>query len=381
MLTPYSEVRPCCRFDTNIYDESFVWDGESKLTDFYQSDLFAGLRKDIEEGKPIKGCHRCYQEEELNIPSMRTKPFPVEIDDLGEKEFSYRFVELGVGKKCNLKCRSCNASFSSKWISDAEALKMPYSGDNSEIDLNSIPIQFFKETKSIKVTGGEPFLHNSFSELLKRLNESGYSKEIELEIFTNTTVFPSGEVVESLLSFKHLQISSSIDGVEKVNTYLRHPIRWEKYLETIRKWRRLEIHNPNVDIFLVNTVSIYNIMHTFKFIDWAYDFYYPHQPDIIFQIVHDPSYMNVSRFPEDVKFGILDHFFDESHKVYSKWRLSPILEKRLKQLKKLIHSKTENSEVLEEFWQKTEALDRLRKESFKDVFPELDSLLRRKPDE
>ncbi len=379
MLTPYSEVRPCCRFDTNIYDESFVWDGESKLSDFYQSDLFAGLRKDMEEGKPIKGCHRCYQEEELNIPSMRTKPFPIDISDLEDKDFSFRFVELGVGKKCNLKCRSCNASFSTKWIGDAEELEMPYSGDISEIDLANIPTSFFEKTKSIKVTGGEPFLHNSFSELLKRLNESGYSKEIELEIFTNTTVFPKDDVINDLLSFKHLQMSSSIDGIDKINTYLRHPIRWENYQNTLKQWRRLEINNDHLDIYLVNTVSIYNIIYTYQLIDWAYDFYYPHKPDIIFQIVHDPSYMNVSQFPMDIKFNILDRFFDESSRINSKWKLSSILEKRLSQLKKLIRSKSEKPGILDEFWQATDALDRLRKESFKEVFPELDSLLRRKP--
>jgi cytochrome c peroxidase len=75
MLAPYGEVRPCCRFDTNIYDGQFLWDGKDSILEFTASGPLSQIREQANKGEKVAGCWRCYEEENAGIPSMRQNPF------------------------------------------------------------------------------------------------------------------------------------------------------------------------------------------------------------------------------------------------------------------------------------------------------------------
>jgi organic radical activating enzyme len=374
MISPYSEVRPCCRFDANLYSESFIWDGKGSLSDFYSSGIFKELRENVANDKEIKGCHRCYREEKLGIPSMRQKAFPSEIKQSRHDQLHLSFIELAAGRVCNLKCRSCNASFSTKWESDAKAINQVYAKTSHNIDLNNISNDFFKHTRSLKITGGEPFLNPGFKNLILRLVASHFAKQISLEIFTNTTIKPESELLLAFKKFESVTISMSIDAVDHQNKYIRNPSSWEKTVETSRFWVEQKKSNVITKVGIVTTVTNLNILSLFDLIEWSRSISNGEVIDIIFQIAHDPKYLSVALLPKKIRDELMVLYTLQWAEIEKKISLSSSLKTRLKKVQKLLENNIQTEETLNEFLIEMKKLDHIRTESFSDTFPVLSKI-------
>lgn len=374
MLTPTSEIRPCCRFDISRYNpKEFIWDHMTSLEDFYKKEIFQKIRKQAQAGEKIEGCHRCYREEEMGIASMRQKDFPLVLEEGLENTVGLSVIELGVGRTCNLKCRSCDPYFSTKWDSDAEVVFKPVPHGEKILDLNVLSANNFSQTKVLKITGGEPFYHSSFESFLRRLFEAGYAQQIEIEIFSNATRMPSREIQKILSSFRKCTISLSIDAHASRNTYIRHPSRWEDIERTVSDWSELlKLGQIDVLNFAV-TVSIFNVLSLFELFKWCSEA--SPKAVVLLQTVQDPKHLNVSCWPRRIRQKILDIFLKQKEAYVSSHKLAPSLLKRIQKIEKMLNASDESKDIQEIFWRETKALDQRRHEEFSHVFPELHHLL------
>lgn len=376
MLSPTSEVRPCCRFDVSRYDiKDFTWDNQTPLAEFYQKPQFQVLREQSQSGQKVAGCHRCYREEELGIKSMRLKDFPAEIMKNSKTALELSVIELGVGRVCNLKCRTCDPYFSTKWDADANEVSKPIPEKSLDVKLDAVDVQSFQKTKSLKITGGEPFYHPSFERLVARLVEAGRAEHIDIEIFTNGTRAPSLQLLETLKKFKSLTISISIDGFATQNTYIRHPSRWIDVESTTQFWLDQMRTTNSLQINIAVTVSILNILSLFDLFRWAYKIFDKNEPRILIQNVSDPKHLNISCWPPSVRQKIHDVFYQKKLEFLATTSVNATFLKRLENIEKKLVSDHQGHRIAEQFWQETLALDKKRQESFSEVFPELFLLL------
>lgn len=375
MISPSSQVKPCCRFDSSKYSKDFIWNGKSDIQIFYEQSPFDEIRRKMNSGEPIEGCHRCYKDEKLGIASMRQKVYPTKLPKEIPEKPVVTFLELAVGRVCNLKCRSCNAFFSTKWDNDAKKLGEQVLQDIENINLDLITNEFLKQVNCMKISGGEPFLHPQFNRFLNRLKESGLSRQINMEIFTNGSLKPQEKTIQALKTFNSMTVMISVDAIDKKNYYLRHPSNWTYFTEVVNFWCNNSNQRKIINVNFAITVSIYNIISIFELLEWIFNITNSPETNIIFQIVHDPEYMSVPLFPEKIRRNLHTVFLKKWAHLESHFNIPPILKRRLRKVEKLfVGLKTEET-CFNQFWKQTHTLDNLRKESFKDSFPELHQIL------
>jgi radical SAM protein with 4Fe4S-binding SPASM domain len=117
-------VHPCCIGDYryplgNLQKESLeeVWNNEN----------YKRLRRNMIEGKECKECTACYAAEQYGS-SFRThsntqfeKYLPMKDitnTDGSLDEITLRYLDVRWSNICNLKCRSCSATYSSSWAKE-----------------------------------------------------------------------------------------------------------------------------------------------------------------------------------------------------------------------------------------------------------------------
>lgn len=228
--------KPCCRYISSekfsVNDYTFE---EYRNTEFYKT-LVSNMKKGWD-----KGCGECKLEEEvLGKESMRhrfNRSFNSE---------NIEFVELSVSNQCNISCRMCNEKFSSKWaeIKQVEVPKQNFSKLIEKIN--------WKHVKIVKYLGGEPFITKEFKMLLDFLPD-----DVTLHVNTNCTLFPN-KYIERLKKFKHVMIALSIDGVGKVDEYIRQGTDWNKKVEVIDQWLEFS-KETNSKVFIHTVVQAHNI--------------------------------------------------------------------------------------------------------------------------
>ncbi|MBY0383951.1 twitch domain-containing radical SAM protein [bacterium] len=373
MLSPTSEVRPCCRFDVSKYEiKDFTWDNQTPLAQFYKRPQFERLREKSRAGERVEGCHRCYREEELGIKSMRLKSFPGLTSKNSSNHIDLSVIELGVGRVCNLKCRTCDPYFSTKWEADAKAALKPLPDASLDVNLDAIDVASFQKTTSLKITGGEPFYNPAFERLIERLVNARMAQQIDIEIFTNATRAPSLKFLEKLNEFKSLTVSLSIDGYKEKNTYIRNPSRWQDVERTTQFW----LDKNKIQVNFAVTVSILNVLSLFELFHWLIQMSNEKEPNILIQNVSDPKHLNISCWPHNIREKLHKEFCKQKSDFLTNKELSSKLHKRLENIEKKLLTNQEESGIVERFWQETIVLDKKRDESFFATFDLLFSILK-----
>lgn len=294
MLMHGQPATPCCRFHNRFLDES----DKEPVDDFDAT--FADIRDTMLRNEWHPGCYKCKNDEDTKGSSMRT-----EADEFFESftsDAALQYLEITVGRLCNLKCMSCGPEFSHTWDDDTLALQLQTPEyikklkEVQELDLDNIDVQMLKGLRHIKVTGGEPFLHKQFLSFVIRLAEAGIAPNIHLEIFTNCTWWPKKADYNSLLQFRELRIRPSIDGVGQVNDVLRFPSKWDKVEQVLDQWIDMRTRYPDkVSIATATTVGVINAPYMYEFMYWAK---VTKNIDVILQTVYEPNYMSILHYPD-----------------------------------------------------------------------------------
>ena len=376
-IKPNGQWQPCCRFQGMPSTEQ-IHDYKNLDELLNSSTGLSEIRKKMLSGEKVSGCESCYLEEEAGGQSMRTGEIERwgDYEDLKDKTPTITNIEITFGNYCNLACRICGSNLSTSWEKDDKILsglyQRSYEHQRLSVKKNWNPGDF-KNVEKLKITGGEPMLHPDFLSFLDNIIDSGVSKNIEVQIFTNTSFIPKPHLLERLKKFKIMGVWLSIDGTKKVQEYSRHNSKWDIVQEATKHWLLFEKNNSDVvTIHFAPTISLYNIFNIIESMDWFLTLREEMLDDVNkftncnWNITTWPNYLDIKLLPD--KTRIVEELID-----YKK----TINNKSLVNYKELIDRIIDrlytsgNKRDLIEFVQFNKDVDTLRNQDFVQTFPEL----------
>lgn len=272
-LSPQSERRLCCAsrekaswatqyIDLEKADKKSSY---SPLTidEHWNSEYMKEIRRKLMAGEEIPQCTVC-NDKILNIYTYRSyfnnTLFPHKIDEIFEKTNEDGFInskpisyDYRISNLCNFKCRMCGDQLSSQW--EAENRIMGYYDNGSEPwaskEYKPMIENFQKEVaekelwdavydgriEEIYWVGGEPLMWDIHWDIMKYLVENNLSKNVVVRYNTNLSNirYKTHYLYDYLPHFKNVNICASIDGTGDIVEYVRHGIKWDKWLENFKE--------------------------------------------------------------------------------------------------------------------------------------------------
>jgi sulfatase maturation enzyme AslB (radical SAM superfamily) len=165
------------------------------------------------------------------------------------------WLHMRLLENCNLKCKHCYARGRAREkVMDFEVFK-------KSIDLYSEKVKKrkFDNEKRVMLSGGEPFLHNKFKEML----EYTYSKED----VTNISILSNGILVPDFISLlskykERIRVQVSIEGGRELDNEIRGKGHFEKALHALKL-----LMEHQIDFHISYTVSKENMNDYREIID------------------------------------------------------------------------------------------------------------------
>lgn len=431
------DLRVCCNANVGLdqglvkKEDGTIYNlGTDGLNDFRNGDLMKEIRKAMLKGEFHPSCIRCKREHEAGMDSRASwersiwkKHLTEEIAlDITESDGTIdvntvpiKYTDLRFGNLCNLKCRMCGPTDSNQWYDDqakvwnvtsykdAEKViplvknaKGKFTADTNIYDWYNNP-KFWKDLEDaiptlerLYIVGGEPLMIDQHYEFLRKCIDADRAKDIVVEYNSNITNIPK-RAWDIWKGFKRIQIGMSVDAVGPINNYIRHPSKWWKISENMHKLDKAE---GDFKIWWAATIQAYNMYNLPTMMRWkiAQNFNrvnkkVDYKPVISPHPLHNPDFLNVKIFPKESKVWIENYFEeqkleakeeifgyeflnDEEKKTNFKY-FCKILDQYVKYM-----NADDYSHRLEKFWHYTNSLDKLRKESLKDVCPVTFDLLK-----
>ena len=363
-------------------------DGVNKIVN---SESFRKIRRDMLDGEVPEACLTCHTIEEAGGFSKRNKEKIIDektLNDITSEDGTIKpditYLELRLGNFCNLKCRSCNAESSTSWVDDYYKLKdkinLPSGYDISK--KGGVNYDWVEDPKvyldllengfkldELHISGGEPFLVDKHSYLLDLLIERDLAKDIYITYITNGNykferIVP---ILDKLHHFKEVNLNFSLDDTFKRNDYIRSLSRFETVIGNIKKYT----DKYNFTYAIIQTIHVFNFLYIEQLHLYLEEkgLYYKDGTGVISTIrdnyVNYPDYHNVKVIPLEVRKKKLDS-------------IEGVLEDNFfKRLKSNFYN-TEDSNLTNEFINTTQEVDKVRREDWKELFPDLVEALKNK---
>jgi len=401
---PGGFVRTCCIAQERIYDSNgnpFTL-GETSVRDIFHSDYYKNIRQEIREGKLPRNCKHCWQDEANGKQSKRemyneyAKWRYEEIDYSVEPEMPQDF-QLILGTTCNIKCRTCNPNYSSKWIKESEDRGLPYLKETVAVPMDDMENAKFwtemndwiKHIKYLEIMGGEPLYMKEFKAFAEKLIDQDLAKNITLNFSTNGTQLHTDLVGKLIKNFKDVGFGVSIDAASKERfEYLRHGADWDIVSANLDHFHTLHT-NKEIYVSITCTVSAMNVMYLKEYVD-VFSERWPNF-EIFFNMAHFPSWFNSNVFEEFVKPKVVAPLQNITFPNASvEGQIKGIINHVLTPLEQVVIPMRDWSDVPDPnitvetemavrrrmFMQQIVAGDRYRGEDFRKVFPELYEIIK-----
>jgi len=382
---PTGEAYPCCLAD----DKLPVGDlRTNSLVEIWNNDKIKTMRTNMLAGKPCAECKKCYEQESTGFVSMRNssnKHFGHHIADIDKThpdghhpEFKIRYWDIRFSNICNFRCRYCGPNFSSNWWEDKAALygkdsighnKFLYAGKDKN-DIWNQMVEHIPYLDQIYFAGGEPLLMEEHYQLLQELVNR---KLTHVRLIYNTNFselkYKKQNVLKLWKLFESVSVGASLDAMGDRAAYMRKGTIWAD-IEANRR-QMIEIC-PDVDFYISATVNVFNVLHISDFhMDWVNKGLIKAQ-DFNVNILQGPEYYRCDILPQPLKVIAKAKIQNTINWLKNKDHLTRATN-GYKGILNFLDS-TDNSQLIPQFTKVTKQLDELRKESFKDTFPELGSI-------
>jgi radical SAM protein with 4Fe4S-binding SPASM domain len=384
---PTGEAYPCCHAEMGVGQVGNC--RTDTLKEIWNSPAQRRLRLDMLTETTNPACGRCYEQEESGFFSGRKSANKhhghhvnkiSNTDETGaNSEFEMTYWDIRFSNLCNLSCRSCGHIFSSSWYKDQAKLAggnwkekntvLNYAG-RTETDMWEQLEPHLDYVEQIYFAGGEPLLMEEHYRILAELVRR---KRFDVKLVYNTnfthTRLKDQSVFEYWKLFDSVAVGASLDGSGAHAEYIRKGTVWSEVEQNRREMMQV---CPRVDFYISSTMSIMNAWHLPDFHRaWA-EAGLIKPGDYNVNILQDPAHYRIDVAP--IKY---------------KQRLRVKIEQHLEWLRSCDHLNratagfesaltymmaTDNSHLLEKFWQKTQQLDEIRNEHILDAIPELEAI-------
>lgn len=398
--------------------------GSSSISAARNSNMLRSVRKSMLAGEWHDACFRCRHENESGMLSrnlmeaelwkdrftledalnMTSEDGSIDTDLVPLMHYGLRF-----GNKCNLKCRMCGPTESNMWYDDYAAVwgTREYNDSFGRVRLVDSPsgklvadtdryswyesASFWEHMESnsaniahVHAAGGEPTLIDEQYAFMERCVSSGLAGNLIMEYNSNIMKIPD-RAWELWRNFKEVRIGASIDGVGRVNDYIRHPSKWD-LIE--RNLRRLDgDQDINFIVWVAATVQAYNIYYLPEMLEFFMRARFARigidivNPLVNFHPLYGPKWLSCRILPDGAKSAIsarfssrADELVSLAHDLYSdnEHRRDIIIggiRRHLDTYSRFMWQE-DLSHLLPKFWKYTKSMDRIRGESIEDSLPE-----------
>ena len=354
---------------------SWKFGKDKEFINIWQSDEFNDLRQAHLNGIKHPLCNRCWTEEAVGKESARMrflKDFSDTLESIKEKIASTSYLEgpsiltMKNGNVCNLQCRICGPKDSSTWIPEAkhhikkfpEQTRDTWFGIEAEKknwnDFQMENLKFFNSNlKRVEHFGGEPFHNTKVLEHTRMLVDMDYAKNIVLYFNTNGTHVPNAEYQELFKHFKLVEFNLSIDSIDSMFEYIRHPAKWSSLMKTV-EWCNKQNNFIWGIVTTVSTLNVWYLPEILKTFDgW-------NKTNVFLNILENPTYYNIKNIPPHIKEVIAD-----------KLKSDP----RFKSIIAFMDSVKYDQKQWESFKFWTKQKDDYRNNNFQFTFPEYHSII------
>lgn len=339
MVNTDATVRYCCMVKGALNkikkpDGTFFTIQDQWVKDAWNSPDMQAIRMSMVSGKQVSGCSTCYLQEQSGRVSNRehsniewtNKLGKDAIDKLiedailnnGSLEHNIAYLDLRLGNLCNLKCRMCNPYNSTQIAKEHIELeaknseyKVVWANTFGKFNQNFMDVQewfdqdilwdqvigLIPSLKKVYMTGGEPTLINNNFKFMQACIDQGRT---DIVLFFNTNCTNINKKFLNLISqFKRVNINASMDGVGKVNDYIRSPSKWEQISSNIEKLAQM----PNVVLGITPTVQVYNVFNLVDTLAWVDELNKKYKTNIFvdFLINVHPHHLAVGILPDAVR--------------------------------------------------------------------------------
>lgn len=291
-------VKPCCRFD------NFKYENKNPNDPLNTSPLFLKLQEQFLNGEMPEGCKTCWSTEDAGNKSYRQDmldQYHHLIDNEAYKEKSLRYLEIMPGNACQLACRMCSSLFSSKWGEiDLPNIEIHKNKDQKYAEWKSLDLS---KLETLKLMGGEPTYQKKHIALLEHLDSLGRLPFLEIQVPLNLHDPLSDKWKKFLEKSKFVKLDVSIDGVGKLNEYVRQYSNWDRWYENFKDLI-LFAKNKNILVKNSTTITSYNINQS-KEIE---QFLLEYDLEVTDQFcTFYPPYLDVRHLSDNAKQYLLDN--------------------------------------------------------------------------
>jgi len=376
---PTGEAYPCCHSEMAYPVGSCR---HKTLEEIYYDAPMRELREDMLNERPNPACGRCYEQEQSGFFSGRrsaNKHHGHHIKRINDGDFKMSYWDIRFSNLCNLSCRSCGHIFSSSWYQDQAALAGPNWAANhkalniagrNKADMWEQLIPHLDYVEQIYFAGGEPLMMEEHYNILDELERRG---RFDVRLIYNTnftqTRLKNRTVFDYWRRFKSVAVGASLDDQHDRAEYLRKGTEWQQVIANRAEMLRV---CPDVDFYISPTLSIMNA--------WSLPNFHRHwaeaglirPQDLNVNILQDPAHLRIDIAPPAYKQQLV-----ERYQEHLEW-LRPLdpLQRATVGFESAINflQASDNTHLLDTFWQKTRELDTIRNERILDVMPELAAL-------
>lgn len=378
---------PCCYAQNNHFSEMRAPNIQksNSTTNLWNSEYIRFIRSMMSEGKFPAACQGCEKTEALRGESHRQrslKQFVSEIESVDVKD-SYvtspiRHLDLRLGNKCNLACRMCHPASSNQLI--PEWLMSDDEEERVEAQDVLIQPQWRRSSRAIELlnsdvvdptfihfAGGEPSIDKRHEKILEHLIAQKKSQSVTVSYNTNLTKKLS--TLKWINHFKKFKITVSIDGVGKMNDYIRAPSQWSLIDKQMREYVDLSNQSDKIQLEANVTLSAYNILYIKDIL-----LYFSQLPKSmplvpVFTVVEDPSWLSFSVLPLELRSQVIS-MIQSLDSIYLDFDSQTLLKERLSSLLSDLNSKKWNPDLFAKFCAKTKFFDQHRNVSLGELSPE-----------
>tara|TARA_R110000803_G_scaffold150985_4_gene216182 strand:+ start:5163 stop:6428 length:1266 start_codon:yes stop_codon:yes gene_type:complete len=363
------EYKVCC-FADYVPDTQVLGIHTDDITDVWNNASYKKIRKSFIQGQvPLQCAQACYNKEATgNISSREISnkkyaqyaSLQKNTNSEGLVSHTPTYLDIRFGNLCNFKCRTCGPDASTSWYKEYPDFPHKKAIDNytnNVIFWNSLAT-IAASIEHVYFAGGEPFVQDGHYKLLEYLIKNNYAKDIELTYNTNLSYskYKNHDLQSLWSNFKSVSLWPSIDGYGKKAEYTRSGLSWDTFEKnTITFADRITT--------LSAVISIYSITSMPNLILWCKKYNLSFNGTTLL----NPSHQSVTCLPLATKnkiTALYTAFISNYANLLESYEISDIND-----WVSYMNSKDDSDKLLE-FKQYNDKLDKNRKESFMEIFPE-----------
>jgi len=227
---------------------------------FYNPEEKRQQQKEMIAGQQPSACNSCWNFENLGLNSDRTRKSMSFADHLPIENyldtnfvFKPKALEIAFQNTCNLGCSYCSPQFSTQWTNDIRINglyenintddRRHYQRTIAEIEELYAPpdIKLFWDwfdtvadsLESIRVTGGEPLMHEEVFEVFSLME----SRNPKIECVVHTNLCQKSKIIERFLNniskLTRVRVNVSNESAGPVAEFIRDGMNYKEWLDNL----------------------------------------------------------------------------------------------------------------------------------------------------